>query len=88
MGIQLTQVAYDTVIPIDIVTHDNPEGVFSYSPGLRVSALPRGGTDKRFQPQGGCLVSWTAPLIRQPRWGWYSICARPRGSADTRNPGL
>ena len=76
------------VIPIDIVTHYNPKGVFSYSPGLRVSALPWVGTDKCFQPQGGCLVPWTAPLMRQPRWGWYSICAHPRGSADTRNPGL
>jgi len=34
----------------------NPKGVFSYSPGLRVSALPRVESYQDAQPQRGCLI--------------------------------
>jgi len=46
-----------------------PEGVFSYSPGLRVSALPRGWTRIEYQPQRGCLINGAVWDTRQPPWG-------------------
>ena len=67
---------------------NNPKGVASYSPGLRVSALPWENVEKIAQPQRGCLVMGGRGTMRQPRWGCGLCVAATQGSADTRNPGL
>ena len=74
---------------VDLLAN-NPEGIESISPGLRVrrATLGTGGND--LQPQRGCIISFLMMVRRviQPFQGCAQLVRSTQGSSRTRNPGL
>ena len=67
----------------------NPKGVFSYSLGLRVSALPQVNPNQEPQPQRGCLIKSHAVTVDEatPLGLMFFSHARPGVARIRATPG-
>ncbi len=65
----------------DFARSENPNGITSFSPGLRGTSYPGPPFPKHHQPQRGCGRSVPAHCSHrwtQPRWGCFHFHRRPR----------
>ena len=70
---------------------NNPKGIESISPGLRVRRVALGAVRHDVQPQRGCIIAFLMMVVRgvmQPLQGSAWLAGSTQGSSRIRNPGL